>query len=251
MCPHSQVVAVNFDHSAFDPYRPLLARLPHGRLPTPVELSTLAQNIGRPLRFVETTNPLSACDYEQGVLESGAIPTRPDNVHDFMNALVWLSFPQLKANLNRAHCRALAGGASEAIQRSPRRDAITLLDESGVLVFTEDEEFLQLLARRRWHDVFIQKRQSLVEHNPFLLIGHAVLEKLLDPYLSITAKCLVIPARPENLVEADRLAALALENIITPKQLPPLPVAGIPGWHPHNDLPAFYDNTSIFRPLAQ
>ncbi len=242
---------MNFDHPAFDPYRPLLVRLPQGRLPTPIELSKLAKDIGRPLRFRETTSSLSACDYEQGILESGAIPTRPDNLHDYMNALVWLGFPRIKASLNRAHCRTLTDNPTEAKRRSPRRDAMTLLDESGVLVFTEDEAVLPLLATRRWQDLFIERRQSLVDHNPFLLIGHAVLEKLLNPYPSVTAKCLVISARPETLADADALAALALEHIVTPKQLPPLPVAGIPGWHPLNDKPAFYDNRSIFRPLAQ
>jgi hypothetical protein len=240
---------MNISHPALDPYRPLLARLPQGRLPTPAELTALAENTGLPLRFVESTHPLSACDYEQRILESGAIPTRPDNLHDFMNALVWLSFPRTKASLNRTHCRTLADNPSEAKQRSPRRDAMTLLDESGVLVFTEDEAFLQLLAMRRWHDAFIQRRESLLSPNQFLLIGHAVLEKLLNPYLSITAKCLVIAAPPGSLAQADTVAALALEDIHTPKQLPPLPVAGIPGWHPRNHLAAFYDNTHIFRPL--
>ena len=241
---------MNISHPALDPYRPLWARLPQGRLPTPAELTTLAENNGLPLRFVETTVSLSACDYEQRILESGTIPTRPDNLHDFMNALAWLSFPKTKASLNRAHCQTLAANATEAKQRSPKRDAMTLLDESGVLAITEDEEFLQLLAMRRWHDAFIHKRQSLVGRTQFLLIGHAVMEKLLNPYLSITAKCLVISAPPGSLAEADALAALALEAIHTPRQLPPLPVAGIPGWHPNNHLAAFYDNTRIFRPLA-
>jgi hypothetical protein len=241
---------MDFSHPAFDPYRPLLARLPQHRLPNPAELTSLARETVLTLRFVETTNPLSACDYEQGILETGAIPTRPDNLHDFMNALAWLTFPQAKASLNRIHCRTLADNPTEAKQRGPQRDAVTLLDESGVLVFTEDEEFLSLLARRRWHEIFIQGRQTLVDRSQFLLLGHAVLEKLLDPYLSITAKCLVIPAKPVNLFAADRIAATALAGLNTPKQLPPLPVAGIPGWHPRNQLPAFYDNAAIFRPLA-
>lgn len=241
---------MNFSHPAFDPYRPVLTRLPQHRLANAAELTNLARETGCTLRFAETTKPLSACDYEQGILETGAIPTRPDNLHDFMNALVWLTFPQAKASLNRVHCQTLADNPAERKQRSAQRDAITLLDESGVLIFTEDEELLPLLATRRWHEVFIRRRRSLVNDSQFLLIGHAVLEKLRYPYLSITAKCLVISALPASLAEADRLAAAAVESIDTPKQLPPLPVAGIPCWHPHNQLPAFYDNTAIFRPLA-
>ncbi|MGA7950463.1 MAG: DUF3025 domain-containing protein [Thiobacillaceae bacterium] len=241
---------MDFSHPAFVPYRRLLARLPQNRLASPAELTRLARKTGRTLRFVETNYSLSACDYEQGILESGAIPTRPDNLHDFMNALVWLTFPQAKANLNRLHCRALADNPVEAKYRSPQRDALTLLDESGVLVFTQDEEFLPLLATRRWHELFIHRRERLVNDSDFLLLGHAVMEKLIKPRLSITSKCLVISARPASLADADRLAATALADVSTPKQLPPLPVAGIPGWHPHNHLPAFFDSPSIFRPLA-
>jgi hypothetical protein len=167
-----------------------------------------------------------------------------------MNALVWLTFPRIKASLNRIHCRKLAGDPTEAKRRSPQRDAATLMDESGLLIFTEDEEFFPLLAARRWREVFIDRRQSVVNGSQFLLIGHAILEKLRHPYPSITAKCLVIPARPASLAEADRIAAAAVEDMEAPRQLPPLPVAGIPGWHPHNQLAEFYDDTTIFQPLA-
>lgn len=241
---------MDFSHPAFNPYRPLLASLPQHRLPNAAELTSLAQEAGRTLRFVATTSPLSACDYERSILETGTIYTRPDNLHDFMNALVWLTFPQTKAGLNRIHCLTLADNPAEAKQRGRLRDAVTLLDESGLMVFTDDVEFLPLLGGRRWREVFIQRRQNLVSHSQFLLIGHALLEKLLDPYLSITAKCLVMLARPKSLAEADQNGAAALESIDTPRRLPPLPVAGIPGWHPHNQLAAFYDNTAIFRPLA-
>ena len=241
---------MDFSHPAFDPYRPLLDKLPRHRLPSPAELTRLAQETGAALRFVETRDPLSACEYEQGILDTGAVPTRPDNVHDFMNALVWLSFPKLKAGLNRIHCQTLADNPAEARQRGPQRDAATLLDESGVLAFTGDAEFLSLLGGRRWHEAFVERRRQLVSCSQFLLVGHALMEKLLNPYLSITSKCLVLLARPAQLADADRIAAAALAGIRAPSQLPPLPIAGIPGWHVHNQLASFYDNPAIFRPLA-
>jgi hypothetical protein len=47
--------------------------------------------------------------YECRIWETGEVETRPDNWHDFFNALVWLSFPQTKiavsASPHAAPCR--------------------------------------------------------------------------------------------------------------------------------------------------
>jgi len=241
---------MDFSHRAFDPYRPYLAQLAPGRLPSPDELSTLAEKNKLDIRFSTSTHPLSAYEYESGIQQTGAIPTRQDNVHDFMNALVWLTFPVFKSALNRAHCLALAGNTHEAKQRSPLRDALTALDESGVLVFSGDPEFGELLANRQWQHLFIDRRKDIADLTQFMVAGHSILEKLLAPYPSITAKCLVISARPDNLVQADLIAGHAIQSICSPGQLPPLPVAGIPGWHPDNHMSHFYANDAIFRPLA-
>lgn len=241
---------MDFSHPAFDPYRPLLARLPQDRVPTAGELNAVAQQLGLAIRFAESGTPLAACEYEGRIRQTGIIPTRPANVHDFMNALVWLTFPVFKVALNRAHCRALAENPAESRQRGPLRDALTVLDESGVLVFSRDPELLPQLANRRWHQLFVEKRQTLPLDTRFHVVGHAVLEKLLDPYLAITGKCLVIDGLPASLAQADHAASTAIAGISRARQLPPLPVAGIPGWHPDNHLPRFYDNTAIFRPLA-
>jgi Protein of unknown function (DUF3025) len=242
---------MDFSHLAFGPYRELLAALPGSGLPTACQLNAVASEFSLEFRFAESPTPLSAADYERGIYENGSIPTRPGNVHDFMNALVWLRFPTFKTVLNRAHCHALAENANEARQRSPLRDALTVLDESGVVMFTKDSAFSELLGERRWQELFVGRRKSLMEQTQFIVVGHSVLEKLLAPYRSITGKCLVVSGLPQEFGQADQMASHAVTGIHSPKTLPPLPVAGIPGWHPDNHLAHFYDDRTVFRPLAQ
>jgi hypothetical protein len=242
---------MDFSHPAFTPYRELLAMLPSNGVPTAIELNTVAREFNLNFQFARSATPLSAFDYERGIQESGRIPTRPENVHDFMNALVWLVFPVFKTALNRAHCCALTDNPHEARQRSPLRDALTVLDESGVLVFTEESEFSQLLSHRRWQELFVGKRQSLIEDTQFIVVGHSILEKLLAPYPSITGKCLVVSGIPQSIALADQIVSNAIKTINKPKKLPPMPVAGIPGWHPENHLAHFYDDSTVFRPMVQ
>jgi hypothetical protein len=241
---------MDFSHPAFQPFRPLVDTLPAGRLPAIEELNSAAERVGAACRFIGSSDPLKAHLYEQRIQSHLVIPTRPDNLHDFMNALVWLTYPQFKQALNRAHCQAFKDNPDETRRRSAFRDALTMLDESGILVFCSDPDIGRLLTRRSWHALFIDRRESLPGTAQFRVVGHAVLEKLLTPYLSITGKCLVMDKLPASLDQADQQAAQSLEKLVSTRQLPPLPVAGIPGWHPNNNQAGFYDNTDIFRPLA-
>jgi hypothetical protein len=93
----------------------------------------------------------------------------------------------------------------------------------------------------------------------WFVIGHAQYEKLLQPYVGVTAKALVFEveagfcerAYEDQLSAADSLAA---ERIAQPGSLPsaaalsPVPVLGIPGWFPSAAHAAFYDDVSYFRP---
>lgn len=241
---------MNFAHPAFAPYRPLLAALDFPRRPPRIEdLDALARWLGprnsrgRRLRFVATTSRFSARDYECAIYETGIIPTRPDHWHDTFNALVWLRFPHTKRAINAAHVAALPGEAGH--QRSPRRDALTLLDESGVVV-SGDPALCALLAARQWYGLFCDARERVVATMHFVVIGHALLEKALAPYPAMTGKCLVLDASPP--APADDAIAAALARIASPRQLPPLPIQGIPGWDPDNVDTGYYTNTEVFRP---
>ena len=248
-------------HPAFDGIRPWLEIAP-AKLDAllPEQLNALAAATSRPsssagarIRFVGATRPLDALDYESRIYRTGEVATRPGARHDILNALCWLAFPAVKRALNARHVNALRAGSG---RRGSVRDAATLFDESGAIALCGSVEIGQLLATRQWKAVFWERRDEAARALHILVCGHAVLEKLLDPYPGITARLLIVPyERPfdddaQSLrAEADRRAAERLANIDGPPDLPPLPLAGVPQWHPGNDAAAFYDDESLFRPM--
>ena len=138
---------------------------------------------------------LSARDYETHILQTGQVPTRADTWHDVLNALVWLRFPRFKAALNAAHGAAMAEETDTL--RGRRRDALTMLDESGVWVISRDPDLHTLLAEHAWQALFWERRHAVETAMQFVVVGHALLEKMLAPYPSITGKCLML--RSESL----------------------------------------------------
>lgn len=245
---------MKFDHPAFAPYRELVDALGLARtLPSVDALNALAaargitQARGLPLRFFVPDGRLSARDYETRILTTGQVPTRADTWHDALNALVWLRFPRFKAALNAAHGEALAREGDS--RRGRRRDALTVLDESGVWVVSRDPELPALLAGRAWHALFWEARARLARDVRFVVVGHALLEKALAPYLAMTGKCLTLTGDWPGLDAVDAAAAQALAAVDTPRQLPPLPVQGVPGWDAANASADYYTNREVFRPL--
>lgn len=243
---------MNLSHPAFEPYRELVdtLRFAHG-IPPVEALNALAgqrgihQSRGLPLRFVAPAGHLAARDYERSILHSGAVPTRTDNIHDALNALVWLRFPRFKSALNAAHGAAIA--TEHTAERGRRRDALTVLDESGVWVASRDPALPTLLRAHAWQALFVEARARVERDMHFVVVGHALLEKTLDPYPEMTGKCLVLdPAACAGDVETCAVNTLAA--IDTPRQLPPLPIQGIPGWDAANRTPAYYANPVVFRP---
>jgi len=245
---------LKFHHPAFDPYRSLAATLglEHG-LPELADLNLAATRLGianaagMPLRFVAPPGRLSARDYEAGILDSGCVPTRPGSLHDLLNALVWLRFPRFKAALNAGHVAAMRDEAEA--RRGRRRDALTVLDESGVWVVAANEELAALLSGRAWEELFWNRRDAGMRGVRFVVVGHALLEKALAPYPAMTGKCLLLRSLSEDPESAEDAAVAALPGLESPRRLPPLPVLGIPGWDA-NDAVGYYRNREVFRPLA-
>jgi hypothetical protein len=247
---------LNFDPPAFTPYRALIDALGLARgLPSLDVLNALAAAYGTtqvrslPLRFFTPDGRLSARDYETHILHTGQVPTRADTWHDVLNALVWLRFPCFKTALNAAHGEALAVEADS--RRGRRRDALTVLDESGVWAISRDPALPELLAGREWHALFREARPRVETDMRFVVVGHALLEKALAPYPSMTGKCLMLISDTLAPDAADAQAAIALAAIDTPRQLAPLPVQGIPGWDAANASDAYYANLEIFRPTRR
>lgn len=240
-----------FPHPAFAPYREFI-KLTTGNNPL-MRLNSLAAQLeichahnGRPLRFSAAPKLSSACSYEQTIADTGVIPTRENNLHDYLNALVWLRFPHLKSTINLRHCRILALSESERTQRGAVRDWLTLLDENGVLVASSNEKLLNLLRDKQWAELFWNARQDVVQDMCFAVIGHGLLEKCLNPFPGMTAKCLFLRTNQTALETLDNEAANIIESS-RPFEMPPLPVQGIPGWSNNASLETYLD-THVFRP---
>lgn len=200
-----------------------------------------------PVRFVG----VDVLSYEDHVAETGEVPTRYASWHDLLNALIWHRFPASKLALNRLH--QLAKQTAGSAQRGRRRDAATLFDENGAVVFSDDPTLLALIRQMDWPQLFWQRRHDYGVRWQILLFGHGLLDQLRQPFLGLTAHALLLPLPAE--LAADTLAAdAAIADCIaresaewTPAHLAPLPILGIPGWWPGNDHEVFYDNRQYFR----
>ena len=180
--------------------------------------------------------------YEIQVFETGRIATRPDSLHDWFNALAWLAFPRTKARMNAMHARQMP---LETGQRGPLRDLLTVFDEGGVLVACADDELTRLVRELRWKELFWQQRCRVREAMRLAVIGHAALEKALEPWPGITCKALFVSPH-EDLDQAAEHWLAQLAPGARPRDLAPLPVFGYPGWA-DNERAAFYDDDRYFR----
>ena len=200
---------------------------------------------GAPLRFAAP--PDDGLNYEVRIRDRGLVATRPGNTHDLLNAQAWLDFPRAKAALNALHCEQIAMQAGSV--RSPVRDALTLFDESGLIVACDQDELVGLLRGFNWKTLFWERRDEVKARMHFAVFGLALTEKLLSPYKGITAHALILAcpsAMPREVL--DMQAAAAVAALRTTRDLAPLPVLGIPGWTPHNEAHDYYDDTAHFRP---
>lgn len=260
----------------FEPLHPVVSRLAECAFPSLADCNALlaARSMpirvrsGEPLRFVGQEHGKLPFDrqYEPRCYLTGEVQTREDNWHDLFNALVWLTFPAAKAAINARHYRSLTeGGAPEddskgaRSQRGGARDMLTLLDESGVLVVCADPELERLLRDFRWTELFWRQRDRVHAAMGFYLFGHGLYEKALRPYLGMTGQGLVLPVEPDffawplerRLSWLDGLLADYLSapgNCRGSRELTPVPLLGVPGWTPENEILGYYENNaSYFR----
>jgi len=201
---------------------------------------------GLPVQFTVQSSRYSQHDYEMGIHSTGLVPSRERNWHDLFNALTWLAFPQTKAALNALHCTTLQHGTN----RTSVSDAATLFDESGLVLIGDDATLIQLLIERRWREALVDRRADWQQIKAYVF-GHAVLEKLLTPWPGITAKCLFVNI-PADTALAPLDTAISevwrQQKISAPASLFPMPVLGIPGWWPANEMAEFYADERVFRP---
>jgi hypothetical protein len=99
------------------------------------------------------------------------------------------------------------------------------------------------LRRRDWKTLFVTQR-ALWQRARLRLFCHALLEKLTRPRKAITAHVWLI----DDVTDAALAASLTPQRLTSSPFLP-LPVLGVPGWWQDNDVPGFYDDEMVFRPL--
>jgi hypothetical protein len=207
---------------------------------------TLALGAGSAMKFVSQNELSTDIAYEAFIYSHKRIPTR-DNLHDFLNGLCWLRFPQTKSRLNFLQAQEITFQGIGAT-RGPLRDALTLFDEN-VLLLQSSDELWQALQERNWTKLFVQLRDEWQSAH-IVTFGHALLEKLITPYKSITAHVYRVTsdvdAQDDQALD-DWLSSNLQPNFLATKPFLPLPVLGIAGWWPENEDASFYADTQVFR----
>jgi len=123
------------------------------------------------VRFVAAPK---APGYTTRIVGAGEVPTRPASWHDYLNALVWATFPMAKRSLTeRIHALAAARGRGN---RGREEDYLALWDEGGVVVRGAEE----------------------------IVFGHAIFEHLIR---GESVRGLGMRMRPEGSID-ERLAAV-------------------------------------------
>jgi hypothetical protein len=253
-----------FSHPAFAPFARWWTPRRGAVVPDPASFSGWAREAGlrlpggRGLSFPPSPaiRP-SALEYERRIAATGEVATRPGSLHDACNALAWLAFPQIKGALNAIHVAATGSGTANG--RDRRRDAATLLDESGMIVACVDAGLVDLWRTHRWRAAFWDRRSDVVDRLRAVAVGHGLLAKLVAPFRGITARVLllpldgaVLPTVPSRLAGAlDRAAAAwigARAAAFAPEDLLPLPVAALPGWDAEGQGARLFDDAAVFRP---
>jgi hypothetical protein len=116
-----------------------------------------------------------------------------------------------------------------------------------------DPALLALWSAHDWYGLFWEQRQAWrdgrIEVDVF---GHALLEHALSPAKLLVGKAVVFQiATSITMADVHRACAEAIAEgrlLHDPLELRPLPLSGIPGWHPDNEHEAFHRNADCYQP---
>lgn len=192
--------------------------------------------------------------YEPFIARHGIVPTRSGNWHDLFNALIWLHYPRFKWAANAL--QIAESSSSEVDPRNKRtmvQSRAAQFDEGGVVVLVDDVSRIEPLDHLDWHTFFVTQRELFEEQIRCVVIGHALLEHLLQPFMGVVAKALAISwpsgkflfSHAERETVDTRLAEQLL-GALRENRFHPLPVLGVPGWHAQQ-TPEFYADPRYFR----
>jgi len=139
--------------------------------------------------------------------------------------------------------------------RSPLENKITLFDECGAIIISNNQYLLSLIKDHQWQQVFITEKESFKNDIKCIIFGHAIFEKMLNPYIGLTCHCLLIHdtellehTKNQRMDILDKIIGNIWHNQISnnPTKFDVLPILGIPGLWPDQNQ-AFYDNNTYFR----
>lgn len=218
------------------------------------------------LQFVSQNALPEGEAYEHFIGTTGNIPTR-DNLHDLFNGSIWLTFPKTKAVLNYYHMQEIAKqGISE--RRGRVRDTITVFDENGAVLVTADPNIGEALVDFDWQSSLVRPRDKWNDPTQpddsaqaaVYIFGHALLEQLLYPrkplcahsiVIHVTQRFFTLPLAERIRFLDDKVAeymdTLLSKDDVTPRQLAPLPILGVPHFWAENAEPSFYEDSYVFR----
>lgn len=142
--------------------------------------------------------------YDARIHLSGAVPTRPNNWHDFLNALVWATFPRAKQVFHARQYAAVTARIDEGARvlpgtRTRELDGLAILDEGGMILLVEtalEQEIVEWIDGKNLDAV-----RGVVEEGRVaaLLFGHALYETLLGGNAAATWAMVTILPCPAPL----------------------------------------------------
>ena len=226
-----------------------------GRFPSPEDYNACAVELGLAERYGFLFVPPSGDDlsYESRIAQRREIECRLDSWHDVFNALTWLAFPRIKLAINK-----LQGANRTPGERGDLGNMLAHFEECGVVVLSANPLLSEHLQAFRWKELFVDSRAEVERDLIFLVYGHGLYAKALTPYIGLTGHAIIVSADHGTLDRRDgsttELVDRAVAEVLVsrdryqrPRDLAPLPILGVPGWHAGNESASFYDDASYFR----
>ncbi|NUO48056.1 MAG: DUF3025 domain-containing protein [Polyangiaceae bacterium] len=157
--------------------------------------------------------------YDAAIAIEGTVPTRENNLHDLMNALVWASFPRSKRALHaRQHRLVSSAGAprsGEAQSRTPEADTLAMLDEGGLLVVVEDRSAAEATRVTRARDAEAAGELARAGRLRPVGFGHALYQHLVQASGTALGMAVVLAqpgAEEAPLSDIDEILARRIED---------------------------------------
>lgn len=206
---------------------------------------------GKPFEFTPQHQLSDDLHYECRIDALGQIATRTENWHDLFNAFIWQNLPKIKQSLNAVQVEDITVVGPK--QRTRRQSAMTHFDEAGAIVRLHDQTMLAAWDEHDWPCFFKAwpeaEARGTVQVWPF---GHSLYEHALNTDIALVAKAVVFNSAHDwtrdavDSMIADRIRSKSC--MLDPQELRPIPLSGIPGWHPDWQSPDFFTKLGCFRP---